>query len=502
MELKIFHDINYGALQPRCTVQLKINASIKARLSKMPTSIEESEQWITDSIKGYETIIFPPTPSSIPESTFVSKKYTAIIPDAIPTELPITPPDNTPHERFYSAVIRWEGYRLKETLIRDANCLRDDDMTIDAVKSVLKYLKRVSSDAAEILEKKIHPDLSTDFDGIEEYDRAANATRNIYRFLYQYACKLYYEVATIFSCILSDEDIITVRDYYNDELGFFTKNYQLEVFVDAITIIHTAQKELFDGTYNITTLKILYQFIGKCDSISSLFPVISEYENSLYCQSKEIDDEFDFISIKKEIQSRLNALDNGRDALDLINDEIEVIESLGIISSNSTSIPVKLHSYLKKQQELYEKNIASMFSTSVQPDTKKIKVKPKQTGLTLPQMKRIVHDTLHFMSANTHTGKKIMSDEDFKIMTDTVIEFIRDGGIIPQNITRVTTNLSNEYVCYSFYLLYKSMKHFGRQNWIDLMQALFVQMDTWTSTAYKRFSQVPQYYYQDIKPNK
>lgn len=222
----------------------------------------------------------------------------------------------------------------------------------------------------------------------------------------------------------------------------------------------------------------------------------------MYCQSKEIDDEFDFISIKKEIQSRLNALDNGRDALDLINDEIEVIESLGIISSNSTSIPVKLHSYLKKQQELYEKNIASMFSTSVQPDTKKIKVKPKQTGLTLPQMKRIVHDTLHFMSANTHTGKKIMSDEDFKIMTDTVIEFIRDGGIIPQNITRVTTNLSNEYVCYSFYLLYKSMKHFGRQNWIDLMQALFVQMDTWTSTAYKRFSQVPQYYYQDIKPNK
>ena len=191
-------------------------------------------------------------------------------------------------------------------------------------------------------------------------------------------------------------------------------------------------------------------------------------------------------------------LDNPREILQLLEDVLSVIGELGISTESHSSEVAQYRDYLKKQQDLYEKNLGAMFSTLVSGGDKKVKTKPKQQGLTLPQMKKIVHDTLSFMSGNTRTGAKIMSDADFKTMNDTVIEFVRTGKI-PDTITCVTTTLNNEYVVYTFFLLYRQLKQFGRQNWIDLMRGLFTQVRSWDAeVTYKRFSQKPQYYYQDI----
>ena len=156
-------------------------------------------------------------------------KYTAIKRDKYPVELPIDFINQAPVERYFNAIIIWEGYRIKETLLRNAECREDDDLTRNDVKETLKQLQRVSGAAFEINDKKIHPALNIHYGEVppeEEY--VYDMVHRIYRFLWQYTFKLYYEIAIVFADILKPEDVDPVRDFYNNVLEMFPKKYNIE----------------------------------------------------------------------------------------------------------------------------------------------------------------------------------------------------------------------------------------------------------------------------------
>ena len=496
MNITIYHKINEGDLYPPCSVTMHLSDLVKQHFNDVPSSLEQAEEWLTAELQGDTSLSFPPAPKKIPVRMTPEAKYTAIKRDIIPVVLPLDSINRTPVERYYNAIIIWEGYRIVETLLRNAASREDDDLTRDDVKETLKQLQRVSGAAFEINDKKIHPALNIRYDEVPPEDEDAyDMVYRIYRFLWQYACKLYYEIGIMFDAVLKPEDVDPVRDFCNDVLVMFPKEYHLETYVDEMKHIHAAQKAIVEDEADTSHLALLYSC--KHTSLSSLKPTISLLEDALF--SKQIEaDEISFKGLKADLTGRINALDNPREILQLIGDELMTIGELGLSKESHSSQVAQYRDYLEKQQELYEKNLGAMFSTLVPAGGKKVKTKPKQQGLTLPQMKKKVHETLSFMSGNTHAGAKIMSDADFKTMNDTVVDFVRTGQI-PNNITRVTTTLSNEYVVYTFYLLYRQLKHFGRQNWIDLTQQLFSQLDTWGGdTIYKRFSHKPQYYYQDV----
>lgn len=496
MNITIYHKINEGDLYPPCSVSMHLSDLVKQHFNDAPSSLAQAEEWLTAELQGDTTLSFPPAPKKIPAEVLPNAKYTAIKRDTFPVELPLDPINQTPVERYYNAIIIWEGYRIKETLLRNAECREDDDLTRDDVKEALKQLQRVSGAAFEINSLKIHPGLSNSYcEGPDEAFQVYNMVYRIYKFLWQYTCKLYYEIGIMFDAVLKPEDVDPVRDFCNDVLEMFPKEYHLESFVKAMQCIHAAQQAFLSDATDKSLLPLLYAC--KHNSILSLKPTVDLLEDALYAEQLE-EDTVSFKDLKAALTAKINALDNPREILQLLEDELLSITELGISSESHSSGVAQYRDYLNKQQDLYEKNLGAMFSTLVPGGDKKVKTKPKQQGLTLPQMKKIVHDTLSFMSGNTRTGAKIMSDADFKTMNDTVIEFVRTGKI-PDNITCVTSTLNNEYVVYTFYLLYRQLKQFGRQNWIDLMRGLFTQVRSWDAgVTYKRFSQKPQYYYQDI----
>lgn len=408
MNISIYHKINEGDLYPPCSVTMHLSDLVKQHFNDVPSSLEQAEEWLTAELQGDTSLSFPPAPKKIPVRMTPAAKYTAIKRDTFPVVLPLDSINRTPVERYYNAIIIWEGYRIVETLLRNAASREDDDLTRDEVKETLKQLQRVSGAAFEINDKKIHPALNIRYDEVPPEDEDAyDMVYRIYRFLWQYTCKLYYEIGIMFDAVLKPEDVDPVRDFCNDVLEMFPKEYHLESYVDEMKSIHAAQQAVIADEADTSLLAPLYSC--KHASLSSLKPTISLVEDSLY--SSAIDDEdYSFKSIKDRISDEIIALSDGREILRYVESEIGTLTDLGISGKSTDSVASQVLAFLKEQKEIYKQNISQSFAPISSPLSrsagKTIPVKLTKSDMNKNKQKARKR-FLHFSGCNLQDEKII-----------------------------------------------------------------------------------------------
>lgn len=365
MNITIYHKINEGELYPPCSVFMHLSDLVKQHFNDFPSSLEQAEKWLTAELQCGTTLSFPPAPKKIPVKMTPPAKYTAIKRDTYPVVLPLDSINITPVERFYNAIIIWEGYRIVDTLLRNAESREDDDLTRDDVKETLKQLQRVSWAAFEINDKKIRPALNIRYDEVPTEDEEAyDMVYRIYRFLWQYACKLYYEIGIMFDAVLKPEDVDPVRDFCNDVLEMFPKEYHLESFVDDMKSIHTAQQAIIAVNADTNLLASLYSC--KHTSLSCLKPTIALVEDNLYSSVIEIEN-YTFNGIKDSISNEIIALSDGREILRYVESEIGKLTDLGITGKTTDSVASRILAFLMEQKEIYKHNISQSFAPISSP---------------------------------------------------------------------------------------------------------------------------------------
>lgn len=130
MNITIYHKINEGDLYPPCSVTMHLSDLVKQHFNDIPSSLEQAEEWLTAELQGDTSLSFPPAPKKIPVRMTPAAKYTAIKRDTFPVVLPLDSINRTPVERYYNAIIIWEGYRIVETLLRNADWKSVDQQNI------------------------------------------------------------------------------------------------------------------------------------------------------------------------------------------------------------------------------------------------------------------------------------------------------------------------------------------------------------------------------------
>ncbi|MDY5890960.1 MAG: hypothetical protein SPJ43_02905 [Candidatus Cryptobacteroides sp.] len=501
MNITIYHKINEGDLYPPCSVTMHLSDLVKQHFNDVPSSLEQAEEWLTAELQGDTSLSFPPAPKKIPVRMTPAAKYTAIKRDTFPVVLPLDSINRTPVERYYNAIIIWEGYRIVETLLRNAASREDDDLTRDEVKETLKQLQRVSGAAFEINDKKIHPALNIRYDEVPPEDvDAYDMVYRIYRFLWQYTCKLYYEIGIMFDAVLKPEDVDPVRDFCNDVLEMFPKEYHLESYVDEMKSIHAAQQAVIADEADTSLLAPLYSC--KHASLSSLKPTISLVEDSLY--SSAIDDEdYSFKSIKDRISDEIIALSDGREILRYVESEIGTLTDLGITGKSTDSVASQVLAFLKEQKEIYKQNISQSFAPISSPLSrsagKTIPVKLTKSDMNKNKQKARKR-FLHFSGYNLQ-DEKIMSDENFtRLMT--YIEYLVEHNATPPNVQQIPTiNLSNEHIEHTFYLTHKELYTMRptRDEWITFIKDVFFQFRDREFRTIKCKWQKPSTYDRDVQ---
>ena len=477
MYITIYHKINEGNLYPPCCVSMSLSSLIKQHFNDIPSSLPQAEEWLISELKDNTTLSFSPAPKKIPVSMTPAAKYTVIKRDIFPVEIYLSPINQTPVERYYNAIIIWEGYRIKETLLRNVACREDDDLTRDDIKETLRQLQRVSAAAFEINSLKIHPGLSDSYcEGPEEACAVYNMVHRIYQFLWRYTCKLYYEIAVIFDNILKPEDVNPVRDFYNDVLEMFPKEYHLEPTVDEMKRIHAAQQAIIAGEADVSLLTQLYSC--KHGSLPCLKPTIALVEDTLYRNATEAE-EYSLKSIKDKISDKIIALSDGREILRYIEGEISTLTELGISGKSTDSVASQVLDFLKEHKEIYKQNISQSFapiSSNISRSTGRV-LSAKLTKTDLNKNKQKAKKRfLHFSGYNLQ-DEKIMSDENFaRLMT--YIDYLVEHNATPPDVQQIPTiNLSNEHIEHTFYLTHKDLytTRPTRYEWITFIKDVFFQ---------------------------
>lgn len=501
MNITIYHKINEGGLYPPISVSLHLSDLVKLHFNDAPSSLAQAEEWLTAELKADTSLSFPPAPKKIPIKVVPNAKYTAIKRDTFPVEFPLDPILQTPVERYYNAIIIWEGYRIKETLLRNAESREDDDLTRDDVKEALKQLQRISGAAFEINDKKIHPALNYRYGEVPQEDEdVCDMVFRIYRFLWQYTFKLYYEISIVFGDILKPEDVDPVRDFCNSVLEMFPKKYNMESFVDSMRCIHAAQQAVISGNANVEHLRSLYS--SKHSSIQALRPSIGLLEDFLY-ESAIDDEDYSLRGIKSRISDQIIALSDGREILRYIEEESEVLSELGIVAGRSDSVAGQILAYLAEQKDIYKQNISQSFAPiSGQPSRGGGKVIPvKLTKTELSKNKQKARKFFqHFSGYNLH-DEKIMSDDNFARLMS-YIDYLVEHNSTPPGVQQIPTiKLSNEHIEHTFYLVHNELYTMRptRSEWIQFIKDVFFQFRDREFRTIKQKWQKPSTYDRDVQ---
>lgn len=501
MNVTIYHKINEGDLYPPCSISMNLSDLVKHHFNDSPLSLAQAEEWLVAELQDKTTIFFPPIPKKIPVKVLPGAKYTAIKRDKYPVELPIDFINQTPVERYFNAIIIWEGYRIKETLLRNAECREDDDLTRNDVKETLKQLQRVSGAAFEINDKKIHPALNIHYGELppeEEY--VYDMVHRIYRFLWQYTFKLYYEIAIVFADILKPEDVDPVRDFYNNVLEMFPKKYNIESFVETMRCIHAAQQAVISGVANVNHLRSLYS--SKHSSIQALRPSIGLLEDYLY-ESAIADEDYSLKGIKNRISNKIIALSDGREILRYIEEESDVLSGLDIVVGRSDSVASQILAYLTEQKVIYKQNISQSFAPiSGQPSRGHGNGIPiKLTKTELSKYKQKARKFFQHFSGYNLRDEKIMSDDNYARLMS-YIDYLVEHNSTPPGVQQIPTiKLSNEHIEHTFYLAHKELYTMRptRPEWIQFIKDVFFQFRDREFRTIKQKWQKPSTYDRDVQ---
>lgn len=477
MNLTIYNRIASGDLVPYKNRLEPDYKSVSNKLSSVPQSIYEAQEYLALAI---DNINFDPLPQETPEWLHSSAVYTPL--QDYPFDIRIIQPalTNSRKERLYSAVIRWEGYRIIETLKYSSSAYRDDELTNDDVTNVLSQIKNVAGDVVSANA------MCTDKCGY-----------NIYSYFQKYLLHLYYEIYSVFNEIINEDRISPVIDFpgsnTNDE-------NTITAFVHTFKTLQNISRHNTDEI----NLQKLYTFREAKIEISHLEDVVSLAEDALYLPQAP-----DSITTYEELHSIINdkilSEQDPRQILRYIESEIQKITNLGISGNSSQSIAARIYLFLREQKQIYTQNISSSFAPLNAVKSKPGTIKPKLSKRDIADKKQIARKYVEFLSGYNLKGEKIMSDQSYARLL-TYLEHLIEYNELPEDIAPIPKlGIKNGELLYTFYLVHKNLNDTTstKKIWVKFLKSVFTQLsNTEESTISAKWHTRPQYYDYDINNKK
>ncbi len=506
MNPTIFNSILNGSLQPK-NAQTKIPYSeIAHLLSKNPQTLPEIDQVLAAVLGQLQIVLKNDVQLKNTNDYYTNVDYTPIVLNSIEPEIEFAfPMQDSSFLRFYHFVITTEARRIKLRSLEAVEILKDDICSIEEIKDTLHQLARY---AKQIPEYKIL---------IAGTDKNINT---IFDILLTQIVKLYFEMTLIFESILKEKEYHSFIDFHSICLNQVPSVESLKAFNKA-TLIHKAQNQIcsvFDKSKTNQLLENLYHSLLQFPSDSKLIAVTVAIENYVFLQ-QENSTAFNFVQLansefskekykekRQAFSAVLSKITNPREAFTRIEEYIDTLPVLPTIPKEvsrllDSSIIRQLSKWLSKQQEICENNFAQTFSPTVKNSTNTNNTKPKREQADPQEKQNTARKLLNFLSGYNSKNEKIMSDNDFARLVEYTNAMIQTD-VIPENIKPIaSTNITNEYLRYTFYMIHKQLYTTRpiRIEWIELLHLVFNQFNgVEIETTRKKFSTKPVHYDKDI----
>ena len=324
---------------------------------------------------------------------------------------------------------------------------------------------------------------------------------------------LFFDIQEIFK-----EHLETIEDISSFSIAYFGKiDYKIELKPTEFLIRFNLNKSL-NNDYNENELIQLLK-LSKTINSENIVQLQAAIENLIYYRRNDRDIEtiaelLDETSINEMIENyqiniseKINIHNLGHQRLMIINGEIEKLSNGFSYSEmlNKFSIISKIYNWLQQQKEIYRQNPSAIFSSEIDAQTiseNRKKPLPKKDKETIAEQKKLAYEYLNFLNGCNRNNDKIMSDFEFKRLIN-YTNYLIETGLVPENIKIIPqTNISADYIRYTFYTIHKAL--YGTQkiniNWISFLKAVFLQYQNseW-QTLKTKFSTKPVLYDIDLK---
>ncbi len=488
MELQLFNCILNGTLRPNHITDIKGYDNIKHHIDITPSTLQEAQEWLKLATKEYLSLTFSPIPQALPSSVIIKVEYSPLILDKHPIELPFSMEATDSYERFFKAIIDWECYRIKQTLIDSALSVRHNTRITALVKELLENLKNSAGSIFVYFEYEYS---EADWDTSDQFheltsDQRKSCLCKILRYLLNKIIRLYYEIAIIFEDYFSGYE--PIADFCSALKHLVDDKELLYSQFAAAKECHKTQQLLQKAPSEITAaITTLYS----CEEISALKPTIIDIENTAF---QNVLDSGNGFKTKETIMNDISPMSSAREVCVYIEKQLDKLSELNLSDKSSESIPAKLRTYLQEQKHIYESDISASFTPILKTkDTSS--TTPKILKKDINKIKREVHEKLNHFSGYNLNDERIMSADDYNALIGYVNQAIEIEDV-PSNIKPIhTIHLTQAHVRHTFYKINQIM--YGRKQapyWINFLTKAFTMFENTTpETIYRNWSKASSY---------
>lgn len=497
MNLNIYNSIINGTLHPK-TINNRI------QFSELVHSINNEPNELSEINRSLENLLVALLPSCVQNeqianinSYFESVDYTPIRNFHLePNIILAKPTGETIEQKFYTYIINLEARRIKLQLLANVSIIKDNIQNRSEIKTVLNQLLKHAKQLSQL-------DLC-----------------NTLSLLQNHIIKLYFELILIFSQILKDSDYYTFADFHTVCFNRLPESNFVNEY-EVAKNVQLAQKAIYENDTienSQLILKTIYQLAEGSNNIN-VNPTIIALENYIFL--KHLDrGEYEFEQLfnkqfiancikeeKEQFKQKYEREELGLERANIIDEILTELSTLvpDINKSPQDSLIKQLLLFLKQQHEVYIKEPATVFKTTIQKQASETKGKPLPTTKPMKQKEKIAIAQKHlsFLNGiNPKDQRRFMSEEQYSRLMSYVVHLVTKDEI-PSNINKIPkTNISKSWIKYTFYLIHKEYYTNINDTWIEFIQAVFEEYsknETQLSTIKTKFSVAPSGYHQFIK---
>lgn len=415
-----------------------------------------------------------------------------------------------PFARFYMNAIRAEMERIKLALLDYAQNSQSNILTKNEVENTLSLMRYYATEAMG----KRGEYIWFSFEPFHQVEKAELDQRsyefNIFPLLQQYLIQTHLEIEILFQPILQKD----IEQDFDDLMFDYFKQYpqeSLKARLQSAMLLYQAQHYIEEN--DINALESLHPELVRLYPSNSDNPtfltVFKAVENAIFLGDNTdiqqlVDEKFcktQFREKKKTLEEEINALTNPREIQPILEDELDQLDLFADNNIQLQSIPRRLRSWLTDRLESTKQNLGNIFIPASKDSAHQSQGKAPISEIPLSKQLKIAKTHLNFFTGQNLQNEKIMSDDDYNSLLQYVTSFLT-MKVVPVVTNRIRTNISQDYLRYTFYRIYKDLhlKQPPRDSWVSLLHAIFLQFDNTTeSTTSKKFSKKPDLYDSDIK---
>lgn len=415
-----------------------------------------------------------------------------------------------PFAKFYLNIIHAEMERIKLYLLNFAEITQSDIATKSEVEDILSllqyYSEAVTGKQVECTVFSVGRFREISSSELEQRTRDFN----IFPLLQQYLVKTYIEIEILFQPILKRN----IEQDFDDVVYKCIKQYPpalLKLRLQAAILIQKAQQYIASNEINALSFyhpDLVRIYPANTDN-QSFLEVFKAVENAIFLGDNTdiqqlVDDKFCKAKYREKWmakQEEINALTNPREIQPILEDELDQLDLFADNNIQLQSIPRRLRSWLTDRLESTKQNLGNIFIPASKDSAHQSQGKAPISEIPLSKQLKIAKTHLNFFTGQNLQNEKIMSDDDYNSLLQYVTSFLT-MKVVPVVTNRIRTNISQDYLRYTFYRIYKDLhlKQPPRDSWVSLLHAIFLQFDNTTeSTTSKKFSKKPDLYDSDIK---